>query len=214
MAQQTERLLAMFRGQPLVPVLRIEDASLAPPLALALVRGGLPVIEITLRTPAALDAIRRVAAEVPEAEVGAGTVLSAGQLGLASEAGAKFVVSPGFTSGLLAAAEDSQVPLLPGVATPGEIMAAREAGYSFLKFFPAEQAGGAAFLKAIASPMPDMKFCPTGGIGKDGAQAYLKLSNVVCVGGTWIAPEYLVKEGRWDRIEALAKEARHHLLTS
>jgi 2-dehydro-3-deoxyphosphogluconate aldolase/(4S)-4-hydroxy-2-oxoglutarate aldolase len=206
-ASKTERLLALLDGQPVIPVLKIADVAHAVPLARALARGGLKAIEITLRTPDALECIRRVAAEVPEAVVGAGTILSASQFDEAASAGSKFIVSPGITRELLAAARDSEVPLLPGAITPGEIMAAREAGLDFLKFFPAEQAGGAAFLKALASPIADVRFCPTGGIGPKNAADYLSLPNVLCVGGSWVAPDDLVKAGRWDEIEALAKAA-------
>lgn len=158
--QKTEPLLAIAAAQPVIPVLKIARAGDAVPLARALAKGGLPAIEITLRTPAALDAIRAVAHEAPEAVVGAGTILDARRFGEAAAAGARFIVSPGFTPQLAAAAADSEVPLLPGAITPGEIMAAAEAGYSFLKFFPAEQAGGAAFLKALASPSPASASAP------------------------------------------------------
>ena len=206
-ATKTERLLALLDGQPVIPVLKIADVTQAVPLARALARGGLKAIEITLRTPDALECIRRVAAEVPEAVVGAGTILSAAQFGEAARAGSQFIVSPGITRELLAAAKDSEVPLLPGAITPGEIMAAREAGLDFLKFFPAEQAGGAAFLKALASSIADVKFCPTGGIGPKNAADYLALPNVLCVGGSWVAPDDMVQAGRWDAIEALARDA-------
>lgn len=205
--QKTEPLLRVMEGQPVIPVLKIERVEHAVPLARALARGGLPAIEITLRTPAALDAIRAASAEVPEAIVGAGTILNAKQFALAQEAGAKFIVSPGFTPALADAASDSDVPLLPGAITPSEIMAAADRGYSLLKFFPAEQAGGAAFLKALSSPLAGIRFCPTGGIGAKNAADYLSLPNVICVGGSWVAPDDLVAEGRWDEIEALAKNA-------
>ncbi len=207
MLSKTETLSSLLDGQKVVPVLKIADVSHAVPLARALARGGLPVIEITLRTAAALDAIRRIAAEVKEAVVGAGTILDARQFDEAVKAGAKFIVSPGVTQDLLAAASDSPVPLLPGAVTPGEIMMARKAGLDFLKFFPAEQAGGAAFLKALASPFAEIRFCPTGGINVRNAADYLALPNVVCVGGSWIAPDELVQAGRWDTVEMLAKEA-------
>jgi 2-dehydro-3-deoxyphosphogluconate aldolase/(4S)-4-hydroxy-2-oxoglutarate aldolase len=207
MPSKAEILQSLLNGQPVIPVLKIADPAHAVPLARALARGGLPMIEITLRTAGALEAIRRVAAEVKEAIVGAGTILDARQFDEAAKVGSKFIVSPGITRELLAAAGDSAVPLLPGAITPGEIMAAREAGLRFLKFFPAEQAGGAAFLKALASPIADVKFCPTGGINLRNAADYLSLSNVVCVGGSWIAPDDLVQAGRWDTIEMLAREA-------
>ncbi|OQM77075.1 2-dehydro-3-deoxy-phosphogluconate aldolase [Manganibacter manganicus] len=207
MPSKTEKLLSLLNGQPVIPVLKINDPAHAAPLAYALARGGLPVIEITLRTPGALEAIRRVIAEVEEAIVGAGTILNAAQFEEAASAGAKFIVSPGLTKELLTAADASPVPLLPGAITPGEIMTAREAGLDFLKFFPAEQAGGAAFLKALASPIADVKFCPTGGVSSGNAMDYLSLPNVVCVGGSWVAPDAMVREGRWDEIEALARQA-------
>lgn len=207
MPTKTEKLLALLDGQPVIPVLKIARVEDAVPLARALARGGLKAIEITLRTDDALESIRRVAREVEEAIVGAGTILNARQFDEALAAGSKFVVSPGITRELLAAAAKSEVPLLPGAITPGEIMAAREAGLDFLKFFPAEQAGGAAFLKALASPIADVKFCPTGGVSAKNAKDYLSLPNVLCVGGSWVAPDNLVEAGDWDTIEALAREA-------
>lgn len=206
-AQKTGPLLAIAAAQPVIPVLKIARVEDAVPLARALAEGGLPAIEITLRTPAALDAIRAVAREVPEAVVGAGTILDARQFGEAAAAGARFIVSPGFTPQLRDAAAGSDVPLLPGAITPGEIMAAAEAGYSFLKFFPAEQAGGLAFLKALASPFAGIRFCPTGGIGAANAGSYLSLENVACIGGSWVAPDDLVSAGRWQEITALARDA-------
>ena len=203
----SETLLSLLDGQKVIPVLQIAEVSHAVPLARALVRGGLPMIEITLRTAGALEAITRVAAEVKEAIVGAGTILDARQFDEAARAGSKFIVSPGVTPGLLAAAKDSAVPLLPGAITPAEIMLAREAGLTFLKFFPAEQAGSLAFLKALASPFGDIRFCPTGGVNVRNAGDYLALPNVACVGGSWIAPHDLVEAGRWDTIEMLAREA-------
>ena len=207
MTEKTEKLLSLLDGQPVIPVLKIGNVADAVPLARALAKGGLRVIEITLRTPDALEAIRRVAAEVEEAIVGAGTILDARQFEQAAAAGSKFIVSPGVTKEILAAAAASEVPLLPGAITPGEIMAAREAGLDFLKFFPAEQAGGAAFLKALASPIADVKFCPTGGVTAKNANDYLSLPNVICVGGSWVAPDDLVNSGEWAKIEALAREA-------
>jgi 2-dehydro-3-deoxyphosphogluconate aldolase/(4S)-4-hydroxy-2-oxoglutarate aldolase len=194
-------------GQPVIPVLKIDRAEDAVPLARALTRGGLPAIEITLRTRAALDAIRRVADEVPEALVGAGTVLDARQFAEAEAAGARFIVSPGATAGLYDAAAASQVPLLPGAVTPSEVMAALQRGYPLLKFFPAEQAGGAAFLKSLASPLAGARFCPTGGISAANAADYLALPNVICIGGSWVAPDADVAAGRWDEIERLARQA-------
>jgi 2-dehydro-3-deoxyphosphogluconate aldolase/(4S)-4-hydroxy-2-oxoglutarate aldolase len=205
--QKTGSLLQVMERQPVIPVLKIDRAEDAVPLARALARGGLPAIEITLRTPAALDAIRAASVEVPEAIVGAGTILNAAQFAQAEAAGARFIVSPGLTPALVDAAAASDVPLLPGAITPSEIMAAAERGYSLLKFFPAEQAGGASFLKSLSSPLAGIRFCPTGGIGLKNAADYLSLPNVICVGGSWIAPDDLIAAGRWDEIEALAKNA-------
>ncbi|PWK71696.1 2-dehydro-3-deoxy-phosphogluconate aldolase [Aminobacter sp. AP02] len=207
MTSKTQKLLALLDGQPVIPVLKIERAADAVPLARALARGGLKAIEITLRTDEALESIRRVAAEVEDCIAGAGTVLNARQFDEAVAAGSKFIVSPGLTRELIAHAANSDIPLLPGTITPGEIMTAREAGLDFLKFFPAEQAGGAPFLKALASPLADVKFCPTGGISAKNAKEYLSLPNVVCVGGSWVAPDEMVKAGDWAGIEALAAEA-------
>lgn len=207
MQAKTEDFLSLLRGQPVIPVLKIERVADAVPLARALASGGLRAIEIMLRTPGALEAIRRVASEVEEAIVGAGTILDAKQFAEAEEAGSKFIVSPGVTRTLLDAAVQSAVPLLPGAITPGEIMLAREAGLDFLKFFPAEQAGGASFLKALASPFAGIRFCPTGGITAKNAGDYLALPNVICVGGSWVAPNELVKAGDWAAIEKLAREA-------
>jgi 2-dehydro-3-deoxyphosphogluconate aldolase/(4S)-4-hydroxy-2-oxoglutarate aldolase len=207
MPQKADKLLPIMTGQPVIPVLKIARAADAAPLARALAKGGLPAIEITLRTLDALDAIRIAAAEVPEAIIGAGTILSARQFDQAVGAGARFIVSPGTTQELLDAARSSEAPLLPGAITPSEIMAAAEEGYSLLKFFPAEQAGGAAFLKALASPFSAIRFCPTGGIGVANAAAYLALDNVACVGGSWVAPDAAVAAGKWDEIAALARQA-------
>lgn len=205
--QKSEPLMRILSGQPVIPVLRIERLSDAVPLARALARGGLPAIEITLRTADAIDAIRLVSVDVPEAIVGAGTILTSSQYREAEHAGARFIVSPGITQELLDSASLSEIPFLPGAITPSEIMAASEEGYSLLKFFPAEQAGGVPFLKALAAPLADVTFCPTGGIGAANAQDYLSLPNVVCVGGTWVAPDALVAAGRWDEIEDLARQA-------
>ncbi|MEV4461025.1 bifunctional 4-hydroxy-2-oxoglutarate aldolase/2-dehydro-3-deoxy-phosphogluconate aldolase [Microbispora sp. NPDC004025] len=192
---------------PVVPVVVLDDAESAVPLARALVGGGLPVIEVTLRTPVALDAIRRIAAEVPEAVVGAGTVRSPEDVEAATEAGSRFLVSPGTTPGLLAAMLASGVPFLPGVATATEAMTLAERGVRELKFFPAEPAGGVTYLKALSGPLPDVRFCPTGGITPSNAPAYLALPNVGCVGGSWLTPRSLVAAGDFARIEKLASEA-------
>lgn len=207
MSGKTEKLLSTLRLQPVVPVIVIDDAKSAVPLARALVAGGLKAIEITLRTPAALDAIRAVAEEVEGGVAGAGTVLDAKQWEAAVKAGAKFVVSPGAGPSLLDAADQSDVPLLPGAVTASEVMHLRDRGYSVLKFFPAEQAGGAAYLNALASPLSGISFCPTGGISLKNARDYLSLPNVVCVGGSWVAPKQMVAEGNWEGITELAAEA-------
>jgi 2-dehydro-3-deoxyphosphogluconate aldolase/(4S)-4-hydroxy-2-oxoglutarate aldolase len=200
-------LMAKCAGVRVIPVLTISDVSQAVPLARALVAGGLTVLEITLRTPAALVAVQRIADEVPQAVVGAGTILSADQGREAIAAGATFLVSPGSSPRLLDAADTLAVPLLPGVATASEAMAALERGYRFVKFFPAEVAGGIAALKALAAPLAALRFCPTGGVGADNLEAYLALPNVVCVGGSWVAPAHLVKAGDWAGIAALAQSA-------
>jgi 2-dehydro-3-deoxyphosphogluconate aldolase/(4S)-4-hydroxy-2-oxoglutarate aldolase len=200
-------LTALFAGTPVVPVLVIEEVSAAVPLARALVAGGLPVLEITLRTPAALDVIRAIAGEVEGAVVGAGTVLSAAQYRGAAAAGSRFVVSPGATDAVLGAAAASTVPLLPGAATASEVMRLLEQGYRLLKFFPAAAAGGVAYLKALAAPLPEARFCPTGGIDAASAKDYLSLSNVVCVGGSWVAPAAAVAAGDWQEITRLARAA-------
>lgn len=192
---------------PVVPVVVIEDAADAVPLARALVAGGLPAIEVTLRTPAALDAIRAIAGEVPEAVVGAGTVITPEQVDGAVAAGARFLVSPGWTDVLLGAMRESGVPFLPGVSTTSEVVALLERGVREMKFFPAQAAGGTAYLKSLAGPLPQARFCPTGGIGPDSAPEYLALPNVGCVGGSWMLPADVVAARDWARVETLAREA-------
>ena len=200
-------LEAALHKAPIVPVMVLEDVKQAVPLARALVRGGLPVLEITLRTPAALDCIKAIVAEVEGAIVGSGTVLTPQQLRQSQKAGCVFAVSPGSTGKLLGAADDYEISLLPGAATASEAMALLEWGYAVQKFFPAEQAGGAAYLASLSSPLPQIKFCPTGGITPALAPSYLKLANVITLGGSWMAPKALVNEGKWDEIEKLAREA-------
>jgi 2-dehydro-3-deoxyphosphogluconate aldolase/(4S)-4-hydroxy-2-oxoglutarate aldolase len=207
MAQRSDPLIDLLEGQPVIPVLRIERLQDAVPLTAALARGGLPAIEITLRTPVAVDAIRLVAEEVPQAIVGAGTILSARDYRRAADAGARFIVSPGTTQELLDEASLGRVPLLPGAVTPSEIMALQEEGYTVLKFFPAEQAGGAPYLKSLAAPLAAMRFCPTGGITPKNAGSYLALPNVICIGGSWVAPDDLMQAGKWDEVERLAADA-------
>lgn len=192
---------------PVVPVVVVDDVAHAVPLARALVDGGLPVVELTLRTPVALEAIRAIAAEVPEILLGAGTVCTPAQAEAAREAGARFLVSPGATPSLLAAMLDTGLPFLPGTASVSEVLAVLEAGVTEMKFFPAEAAGGAAYLKAIASPVPGARFCPTGGITAASAPTYLALPNVGCVGGSWLTPADALAAGDWGRVTALAAEA-------
>lgn len=197
----------VLRLAPVVPVLVIEDARTAVPLARALVAGGLKAIEVTFRTKAALESIRAIADEVEGAVVGAGTVLTPAQVDQAVEAGCVFMVSPGASLDLLSAVRDCPVPLLPGAATASEAMTLLEQGYPVQKFFPAEPGGGVAYLKALASPLAGVTFCPTGGIARESAGRYLALPNVVCVGGSWVAPADKVAAGAWDAIEALARDA-------
>lgn len=202
----TQALDDVMHRAPVIPVIVIDDAADAVPIAEALVRGGLPVLEVTLRTPAALAAMQAMA-QVPGALVGAGTVLDVGQLQAAVQAGARFLVSPGYSANVDAAARAASIPWLPGTATAGEVMRAREAGCQRLKFFPAEQAGGAEMLKAFGSVFRDVVFCPTGGITLAKAAQYLALDNVACVGGSWVLPKALVAQRDWAAIERLAAEA-------
>ncbi|MFG2641567.1 bifunctional 4-hydroxy-2-oxoglutarate aldolase/2-dehydro-3-deoxy-phosphogluconate aldolase [Streptomyces sp. NPDC048370] len=203
----TSALPSVLDLAPVVPVVVIEDAADAVPLARALVAGGLPAIEVTLRTPAALDAIRAIAAEVPDAVVGAGTVISPAGVVDAVGAGARFLVSPGWTESLLAAMNASGVPFLPGVSTTSEVVALLERGVSEMKFFPAEAAGGVPYLKSLAGPLPQARFCPTGGVSLSSAPSYLSLPNVGCVGGTWMLPADALAARDWGRVESLAREA-------
>jgi len=206
-AEQSAKALEVCRLAPVVPVLVIEDLAHAEPLARALVAGGLPALEVTLRTPCALDAIRAMAG-VPGGVVGAGPLLTPADVKAAKAAGATFGVSPGATDRLIAACEDEGLPLLPGAVTASEIMALLERGYTVQKFFPAEQSGGAAFLKSIGSPIPQVSFCPTGGIGPKNAPDYLALRNILCVGGSWVAPKEAMARGDWAEITRLAAGAR------
>lgn len=202
--QQIAGILALA---PVVPVVVVDDAVHAVPMAKALVAGGIRAIEVTLRTLAALDAIRAVAAEVEGAVVGVGTVLDGTQLEAARKAGARFAVSPGASPRLLDAADEHELPLLPGAATAGEAMTLLERGYRHLKFFPAVPAGGARLLAAWASPLPQIRFCPTGGISLANAPEFLALPNVACVGGSWLTPKDKLETGDWSGIERLAREA-------
>ncbi len=197
---------AICRLAPVIPVLVVHDAAHARPLAEALVAGGLPALEVTLRTPAALEVIAEMA-RVEGGTVGAGTLLAPGDVTKAVEAGARFGVSPGVTDRLLDAAEAADLPMLPGIATCGEAMRLLDRGYTVAKFFPAEANGGAKALKAIGAPLPQIRFCPTGGVSLGNAPDYLGLSNTLCVGGSWVAPNDKVEAGDWEGITALAREA-------
>jgi len=192
---------------PVIPVVVVEDAAGAVPMARALAAGGLPAIEVTLRTPAALEAIRRISGEVPEAIVGAGTVIGATQIDAAREAGARFLVSPGTTPALLRELSAGELAFLPGVATASEVVALLERGITAAKLFPAEAVGGRALLRAFAGPFAQMRFCPTGGITAETAPGYLALANVACVGGSWLVPPDAVAAGDWARVEQLARAA-------
>lgn len=194
----------LFDLSPVVPVVVVDTLDQAVPVARALAEGGVPVVELTLRTPVALDAIRAIAAEVPEVVIGAGTVTNPALAKQAAEAGARFLVSPGATPSLLAAMRDTGLPFLPGTATVSEAIAVLETGHTAMKFFPAEASGGAKFLGSLPSVLPDARFCPTGGITLANAPGYLGLANVGCVGGSWLTPADALASGDWDRVTALA----------
>ncbi|MDS4030591.1 MAG: bifunctional 4-hydroxy-2-oxoglutarate aldolase/2-dehydro-3-deoxy-phosphogluconate aldolase [Candidatus Contendobacter sp.] len=200
-------VLEVIRIGPVIPVLVIDELARAVPLASALVAGGVRVLEVTLRTPVALAAIRTIARAVPEAIVGAGTLIRPEDFIEARDAGARFGVSPGLTPALIEAARESRLPLLPGVMTPSEVIAARLAGWREMKLFPARQAGGVGMLQALAGPFPDVTFCPTGGITAATAPEFLALPNVACVGGSWLAPKTALVAGDWQRVTALARQA-------
>ncbi|MFI3222088.1 MAG: bifunctional 4-hydroxy-2-oxoglutarate aldolase/2-dehydro-3-deoxy-phosphogluconate aldolase [Methylococcaceae bacterium] len=197
----------VLNAGPVMPVMVIKNLDDAVPLAKALVAGGIKVLEITLRTPIALEAIRLISQEVKEAIVGAGTITTPEQLKAAEVAGAVFAISPGLTPALLMAAKEGNIALIPGISTLSELMVGMEAGLDHFKFFPAEAAGGIPMLKAIAGPIPQVTFCPTGGISPENYNAYLSLNNVACVGGSWLVPEDAVKEKNWAKITELAKLA-------
>jgi 2-dehydro-3-deoxyphosphogluconate aldolase/(4S)-4-hydroxy-2-oxoglutarate aldolase len=192
---------------PVIPVVVLDEVAHAVPVARALAAGGVPVVELTLRTPVALDAIRAIAEEVPEVVVGAGTVVEPGQADAAAKAGAQFLVSPGTTPALLSAMAGSGLPFLPGTGTVSEVLAVLDAGFTEMKLFPAVAAGGTDFLSAIAGPLPAARFCPTGGISAATAPAYLALPNVGCVGGSWLTPRDALAAGDWDRVRRLASES-------
>lgn len=197
----------VFSQGPVVPVLVIKDVENAVPIAKALIAGGIRVLEVTLRTPSAIEVIRKIANEVPEALIGAGTVTNRAQLKQVEDAGALFAISPGMTPDLLAAGNEGGIALIPGVSSISELMKAVDFGYTHLKFFPAEASGGIKALKAIGGPFPDVAFCPTGGISPENYLDYLALPNVRCAGGSWLVPEDAVAAGDWQRITELAKEA-------
>ncbi len=192
---------------PVVPVVALEDAAHAAPLGQALLRGGIKTIEITLRTPAGLPAIERLAAEVPEIVIGAGTITEPGQADKARQAGARYIVTPGATDELLDDIEATGLPYLAGISTVSEAMRLAARGATAMKFFPAEPSGGVPYLKSIAGPLPHLRFCPTGGIDADNAARYLALPNVGCVGGSWLTPKSLLAAGQWGQVEALARQA-------
>jgi len=200
-------IMQILNAGPVMPVIVLRDVAQALPLARALVAGGIRVLEVTLRTPAALDAIRLIRDALPEAIVGAGTITNAADLDAAIAAGAQFGVSPASNPALLAVVRASGLPFLPGTMTPSEVLTARDAGFRALKLFPAQQAGGIGMLKALGSVFPNILFCPTGGIDAATASSYLALPNVGCVGGSWLAPAALVDAGKWIEIEALARAA-------
>jgi 2-dehydro-3-deoxyphosphogluconate aldolase/(4S)-4-hydroxy-2-oxoglutarate aldolase len=205
--RKQEQVEAMLKLAPVVAVVVIDDLAHAVPLAQALVSGGIKAIEVTLRTPVALDAIRAIAAEVQGAVVGAGTLLGPKDLRAAEDAGARFGVSPGVTPALLDAADESALPYLPGAATATEAMRLLERGYTLQKFFPAMPAGGPDYLRALASPLPGIRFCPTGGVSAASAREWLALPNVICVGGSWMSAVKLLRTGDWVQVEKLAREA-------
>jgi 2-dehydro-3-deoxyphosphogluconate aldolase/(4S)-4-hydroxy-2-oxoglutarate aldolase len=207
------RIAEVVAHSPVIPVLTIHDAASAAPLAHALARGGIRVIEVTLRTAAALDAIRAVRSEAPDVIVGAGTTLNEDDLQSSRDAGASFAVSPGSTSRLLQAATEMRFPLLPGVATASEIMHGLAHDYAIFKFFPAENVGGIAALKALSAPFSQVRFCPTGGVTLESAPEYLELPSVVCVGGSWLAPAQSIERRDWKSIEMLAAKTTAALRT-
>lgn len=207
MTATDDAFIARLRKAVILPVVTIEAAEDAVPLARALLAGGIDVIEVTLRTPDALEAVERIAAALPDMFVGAGTVLTPRQAQESTAAGARFLVSPGLTPALAEAALAAAVPFLPGVATASEAMAAAEYGFSAMKFFPAEASGGVAALKSLSAPLPHLRFCPTGGVDAANAARYLALANVVCVGGSWAAPAEAMRERNWAKIAALSREA-------
>jgi 2-dehydro-3-deoxyphosphogluconate aldolase / (4S)-4-hydroxy-2-oxoglutarate aldolase len=207
MHELSEGIETILASVPVVPVVTITDPATAVPLARSLIEGGLPVIEIALRTPCSLEAISRIATELPAAVVGAGTILTSDQCAQAQAAGAKFLVSPGTTDALIGAARACGLPFLPGSATASEALRLLEIGFTIQKFFPAEAAGGIAMLRALTAPLPQIRFCPTGGISPSNAPDYLRLANVICVGGTWLTTPEILAEHDWPAVLRLARSA-------
>jgi 2-dehydro-3-deoxyphosphogluconate aldolase/(4S)-4-hydroxy-2-oxoglutarate aldolase len=211
MRAKQEKLAALFKQSTVIPVLTIERVDDAVPLARALVAGGVRVLEVTLRTPVAIEAARAITSDVPDAIVGIGTILNADDLARAEDVGAQFGISPGATPELLRAAAESGLPFAPGIATASELMQALAHGFGLVKFFPAEQSGGIKALRALAGPFPDMRFCPTGGIGEANAAAWLAEPNVVAVGGSWLCPAADIRSGNWSGITAMCQGAMKSL---
>ncbi len=202
-----DKIIEILQISPIVPVVVIENIKDAVPLAQSLIEGGIPIIEVTLRSSCALEAIELIAKNVPKMHVGAGTILNLTQLEQAQNRGAEFLISPGLTPSLLEYAKKKDMPLIPGVSSSSEVMQALEWGYSALKFFPAEYCGGVKLLNAFNSPFKGVKFCPTGGISADNMRSYLNLENVLCVGGSWLTPKDLVQNKEWDKITEICKRA-------
>ncbi|WP_120931519.1 bifunctional 4-hydroxy-2-oxoglutarate aldolase/2-dehydro-3-deoxy-phosphogluconate aldolase [Helicobacter pylori] len=202
-----DKIIEVLQISPIVPVVVIEDLNDAVPLAQSLIEGGIPIIEVTLRSSCALEAIELIAKNVPKMRVGAGTILNPTQLEQAQNRGAEFLISPGLTPSLLEHAKKKNMPLIPGVSSSSEVMQALELGYNALKFFPAEYCGGVKLLNAFNGPFKGVKFCPTGGISADNMRSYLNLENVLCVGGSWLTPKDLIQNKEWDKITEICKRA-------
>ncbi|MCQ2697376.1 bifunctional 4-hydroxy-2-oxoglutarate aldolase/2-dehydro-3-deoxy-phosphogluconate aldolase [Helicobacter pylori] len=202
-----DKIIEVLQISPIVPVVVIENIKDAVPLAQSLIEGGIPIIEVTLRSSCALEAIELIAKNVPKMRVGAGTILNLTQLEQAQNRGAEFLISPGLTIKLLEHAKKKDMPLIPGVSSSSEVMQALELGYNALKFFPAEYCGGVKLLNAFNGPFKGVKFCPTGGISADNMRSYLNLENVLCVGGSWLTPKNLIQNKEWDKITEICKRA-------
>ncbi len=202
-----DKIIEVLQISPIVPVVVVEDIKDAVPLAQSLIEGGIPIIEVTLRSSCALEAIELIAKNVPKMRVGAGTILNLTQLEQAQNRGAEFLISPGLTIELLEHAKKKDMPLIPGVSSSSEVMQALELGYNALKFFPAEYCGGVKLLNAFSGPFKGVKFCPTGGISADNMRSYLNLENVLCVGGSWLTPKDLIQNKEWDKITEICKRA-------